>query len=207
MFDGVPADQFHQFIAASSRTSLPIPLSFPLHHHHHHHHGVPIPSSASAPAPAAPQVITPTPTPTPTPTLPPAFLGCFDLYPSSHQILEVVQPHHQQQHHHHGGLHNQLHHQSPQPPPTAASKSDEERSLEMEEEGPISAAIPVDPWSNDEVLALLRIRSSMENWFPEFTWEHVSRYLMWHQYHFALMNAISLWCLMKKANCLLGDWC
>ncbi|XP_021891239.1 trihelix transcription factor GTL2-like [Carica papaya] len=31
------------------------------------------------------------------------------------------------------------------------------------------------PWSSDEVLALLRIRSSMENWFPEFSWEHVSR--------------------------------
>lgn len=30
-------------------------------------------------------------------------------------------------------------------------------------------------WSNDEILALLRIRSSLENnWFPEFTWEHVS---------------------------------
>ncbi|KAJ6974666.1 trihelix transcription factor GTL2-like [Populus alba x Populus x berolinensis] len=35
----------------------------------------------------------------------------------------------------------------------------------------------VNPWSNDEVLALLRIRSSMETWFPEFTWEHVSRKL------------------------------
>lgn len=35
----------------------------------------------------------------------------------------------------------------------------------------------VDPWTNDEVLALLRIRSSMESWFPEFTWEHVSRYI------------------------------
>ncbi|XP_057425029.1 trihelix transcription factor GTL2-like [Lotus japonicus] len=35
----------------------------------------------------------------------------------------------------------------------------------------------VDPWTNDEVLALLRIRSSMESWFPEFTWEHVSRKL------------------------------
>ncbi|CAK7340934.1 unnamed protein product [Dovyalis caffra] len=35
----------------------------------------------------------------------------------------------------------------------------------------------VNPWSNDEVLALLRIRSSLENWFPEFTWEHVSRKL------------------------------
>ncbi|KAL5068647.1 hypothetical protein RYX36_019534 [Vicia faba] len=35
----------------------------------------------------------------------------------------------------------------------------------------------VDPWTNDEVLALLKIRSNMENWFPDFTWEHVSRKL------------------------------
>ncbi|KAG9159865.1 hypothetical protein Leryth_007859 [Lithospermum erythrorhizon] len=34
-----------------------------------------------------------------------------------------------------------------------------------------------DLWSEDEVLTLLRIRSSMESWFPEFTWEHVSRKL------------------------------
>lgn len=43
------------------------------------------------------------------------------------------------------------------------------------------------PWSNDEVLALLRIRSSMENcWlFPsDLTWEHVSRY--------QLVNLISI---------------
>ncbi|GMG99612.1 hypothetical protein Nepgr_001452 [Nepenthes gracilis] len=33
----------------------------------------------------------------------------------------------------------------------------------------------IDPWSNEEVLALLKIRSSMENWFPYFTWELVSR--------------------------------
>ncbi|KAL0380100.1 UNVERIFIED_CONTAM: Trihelix transcription factor GTL2 [Sesamum angustifolium] len=33
-------------------------------------------------------------------------------------------------------------------------------------------------WSNDEVLALLRLRSSMEMWFPDFTWEHVSRKLV-----------------------------
>lgn len=39
----------------------------------------------------------------------------------------------------------------------------------------------IDPWTNDEVLALLRIRSSMESWFPEFTWEHVSRYT-YHSY-------------------------
>lgn len=35
----------------------------------------------------------------------------------------------------------------------------------------------IDPWTNDEVLALLKIRSSMESWFPDFTWEHVSRKL------------------------------
>ncbi|KAB5556353.1 hypothetical protein DKX38_007262 [Salix brachista] len=32
----------------------------------------------------------------------------------------------------------------------------------------------VSPWSNDEVFPLLRIRSSMDTWFPEFTWEHAS---------------------------------
>ncbi|GKV07319.1 hypothetical protein SLEP1_g19113 [Rubroshorea leprosula] len=35
----------------------------------------------------------------------------------------------------------------------------------------------IDPWSSEEVIALLRVRSSMENWFPEFTWDHVSRKL------------------------------
>ncbi|KAG4983499.1 hypothetical protein JHK87_028248 [Glycine soja] len=35
----------------------------------------------------------------------------------------------------------------------------------------------IDPWTTDEVLTLLRIRSSMESWFPELTWEHVSRKL------------------------------
>ncbi|XP_019058837.1 PREDICTED: trihelix transcription factor GTL2 isoform X2 [Tarenaya hassleriana] len=34
------------------------------------------------------------------------------------------------------------------------------------------------PWSSDEVLALLRLRSTVENWFPGFTWEHISRKLM-----------------------------
>ncbi|XP_023531522.1 trihelix transcription factor GTL2 isoform X4 [Cucurbita pepo subsp. pepo] len=32
-------------------------------------------------------------------------------------------------------------------------------------------------WSNDELLALLRIRSNIDNCFPESTWEHVSRKL------------------------------
>lgn len=60
-------------------------------------------------------------------------------------------------------------------------KEEEERNrllssnLELDRERSVPKLI--DPWSNDEVLALLRIRSSMENWFPDFTWEHVSRYL------------------------------
>uniref|UniRef100_A0A2N9EI69 Myb-like domain-containing protein n=1 Tax=Fagus sylvatica TaxID=28930 RepID=A0A2N9EI69_FAGSY len=61
-----------------------------------------------------------------------------------------------------------LHHQSP-------------TTLKHEEKAENNLAIPdpiLDPsWTNEEVLALLRIRSSMENWFPEFTWEHVSRKL------------------------------
>ncbi|KAI9076493.1 hypothetical protein K1719_041479 [Acacia pycnantha] len=32
-------------------------------------------------------------------------------------------------------------------------------------------------WTDDEVLALLRIRSDLDTWFPELTWEHVSRKL------------------------------
>ncbi|XP_054804004.1 trihelix transcription factor GTL2-like [Prosopis cineraria] len=34
------------------------------------------------------------------------------------------------------------------------------------------------PWTDDEVLALLRIRSSLDAWFPELTWQHVSRKLV-----------------------------
>ncbi|GAB4855405.1 hypothetical protein Ancab_024028 [Ancistrocladus abbreviatus] len=58
---------------------------------------------------------------------------------------------------------------------------------EKEESGLLSTSLVLEkgrfvpesihPWSNEEVLALLRIRSSMETWFPDFTWEHVSRKL------------------------------
>lgn len=34
-----------------------------------------------------------------------------------------------------------------------------------------------DTWSNDEVMQLLRIKSSSESWFRDFTWDHVSRKL------------------------------
>ncbi|KAL7239279.1 hypothetical protein ACSBR2_005227 [Camellia fascicularis] len=129
MFDGVP-DQFHQFIA--SRTSIPLPLSFPLH--------------------GSTQTTFPT----------------FDPFPS-HQTLQL------QSH-----LLPQLHHHPPPPTTHKAEEKEQQNSfistsLELERERSVSEAI--DPWSNDEVLALLRIRSSMENWFPDFTWEHVSRKL------------------------------
>lgn len=150
MFDGVPSDQFHQFVAAaaaaaaSSTTSQlqppPPSLSFPLHV-----------SSSTFPS--------------------------FDLYPSgsgggggggaaAHQPLQV--PH----------LLHPLHHHS-----SAPHKDDQDKeenalvSINLEPQKERSMLDLINPWSNDEVLALLRIRSSMENWYPDFTWEHVSRKL------------------------------
>ncbi|KAM7511828.1 hypothetical protein LguiB_010703 [Lonicera macranthoides] len=119
MFDGVQ-DQYHQFIA--SRSSLPIPLSFPLH------------GSTAYPS--------------------------FDPYPSSHDDQTL--------------LHNL-------PPTKKVDDQQGENSListNLELERQRSAlSETVDLWSNDEVLALLRIRSSVENWFPDLIWEHVSRKL------------------------------
>nr|GMC84924.1 trihelix transcription factor GTL2 [Ipomoea batatas] len=154
MFDGVP-DQFHHFIA-SSRAPLQIPFPFPLH-------------ATTSPPPPPPQ-------PPPVTPLAPTF-PTFDPYPS-HQTLQPHQ-HHQHQHHH---LHHHL--SSPPPPPpqpkNEGSKEDQtttllSTSLVLERER--SSGEPGGPWSNEEVLALLRIRSSMENWFPDYTWEHVSRKL------------------------------
>ncbi|KAH6820152.1 hypothetical protein C2S53_017453 [Perilla frutescens var. hirtella] len=120
MFDG--GEQFHQFIA-SSRTSLPIPLSFPLHGN-------------------------------------PSFSAAFDPYAPP------------------------LHHQ--EPPPSTAAKNltpiDSKHAL-VHKYPLISTNLALeserstDPWSNDELLSLLKVRSSMEIWFPDFTWEHVSRKL------------------------------
>lgn len=125
MFDGVPADQFHQFLA--SRTTLPLPLSFPLH------------------------VTNPT-------------FSSFDPY-------QPLQSH----------LLHPLHHPSPAPKENEKESDNSilsSTNLELERERSTSESELVDPWSNDEVLALLRIRSSMDNWFlADFTWEHVSRKL------------------------------
>ncbi|KAI5676729.1 hypothetical protein M9H77_07679 [Catharanthus roseus] len=137
MFDGgVPADQFHQFIA--SRSSIPLPLSFP-----HNHHGVTIVSSSPPPPP-----ITTT-----------TFAGgCFESYPEGFFPPPPPPPHC----HHHN-------------PVAATAVNKVEEVVMVKEEGNRSVVSvsdgSVEEWSNDEVLALLRIRS----WFPDFTWEHVSR--------------------------------
>lgn len=95
---------------------------------------------------------------------PPTTFPPYDPYNPSHQVH--LQP----------NLLHQLQHQLP----TQKHEEKEENNLvpmNLEIERDRTIPEPMDPvWTNDEVLALLRIRSSMENWFPEFTWEHVSRY-------------------------------
>ncbi|KAI3829248.1 hypothetical protein L1987_03366 [Smallanthus sonchifolius] len=46
-------------------------------------------------------------------------------------------------------------------------------------EGKVDQEIDInhESWSNDEVIQLLRIKSSQENWFKDLTWDHVSRKL------------------------------
>ncbi|KAF8401740.1 hypothetical protein HHK36_012686 [Tetracentron sinense] len=74
---------------------------------------------------------------------------------------------------------HQLHHQSSTHDKDEEKEGEERvvlhRSLEIQ--GVRSIPESMNPWSNDEVLALLRTRSKLESWFPDFTWEHVSRNL------------------------------
>ncbi|BFG37126.1 hypothetical protein CerSpe_234000 [Prunus speciosa] len=173
MFDGVPAEQLHQFIAAS-RTSLPLPLplsSFPaaLHASSSPPPNINTFSAAAAAAPFDPN---------------------YNNNPSHHHLHHhhqlLLQPHPQSQPHQHQLLNNsgvQLHRQSATPKNQEETKESNlvsiNNNLEIERERSSSISqVPIsDPWSNDELLALLRIRSTMDNWFPEFTWEHVSRKL------------------------------
>ncbi|XP_022897826.1 trihelix transcription factor GTL2-like, partial [Olea europaea var. sylvestris] len=54
----------------------------------------------------------------------------------------------------------------------------EQEHEEQRERSMLGTTISTDPeWSHNEILALLRIRSNIENWFSDFTWEHVSRKL------------------------------
>lgn len=160
MFDGVPAEQLHQFITSSTRPSLPLPLPLPLsfsssalHHHHHHHHH----ASSNT-------------------NIFPTFDPYTSTPPPSQQVLQLP---------HHHFLHP-LHHQQYAPTVQKNHQDKQENNnssslvamnFEIERDRSIPEPVEIDPpWSNEEVLALLRIRSSFENWFPEFTWEHVSRY-------------------------------
>ncbi|XVF06291.1 hypothetical protein REPUB_Repub06bG0034600 [Reevesia pubescens] len=147
MFDGV-ADQFHQFLASSAAASRTTTLPLPLSFPPLHNLASSIGFTSFDP------LFTPN---------------------SSHH-------HHQVQSHFLHPLHHQQQHQ----PSQKNNEEKEEKTttglvgMNMEIERESSMAEPIDnhhPWSNDEVLALLRIRSSIEIWFPEFTWEHVSRKL------------------------------
>ncbi|XWS58327.1 hypothetical protein CRYUN_Cryun08bG0024400 [Craigia yunnanensis] len=147
MFDGLP-DQFQQFIA-SSAAARTTTLPLPLSF-------PPLYNLASSNGFTS---------------LDPLFTSNSHHYQVSSQLEQQQQPHF---------LHP-LHHQHQ---PSQKNEEKEENTslvgMNMEIERERSMSEPIDnhhPWSSDEVLTLLRIRSSMENWFPEFTWEHVSRKL------------------------------
>ncbi|KAL5156088.1 Trihelix transcription factor GTL2 [Glycine soja] len=103
-------------------------------------------------------------------TPPPNTFLPFDPYnPSSHHLLPSLQTNHL------------LH-----PPTTSPTHKHEQDKViapiinNNEEIQRDQRQLPdqlTDSWTNDEVLALFRIRSSMENWLPELTWDHVSRRL------------------------------
>ncbi|KAK6233019.1 hypothetical protein SCA6_003092 [Theobroma cacao] len=157
MFDGVP-DQFHQFIA----------------------------SSAAAAAAAAVAAARTTTLPLPL-SFPPLHLAnssngftSFDTLYTSNSHNQVPPQLQQQQPHFLHPLHPQ--HQTQKNEEKEENTGLVRMNMEIERERSMPESIDNHhhhhhPWSNDEVLALLRIRSSIENWFPEFTWEHVSRKL------------------------------
>ncbi|PON87121.1 GAMYB transcription factor [Trema orientale] len=160
MFNGGVPDQLHQFIASSRPNSVVLPLS----------------SSSSS-----------------------SYPNSIDIHANytheSHQLLPL-QPHFlhpllHQVHHKNNISHHDEHHKEEDATATAAAATAAANNLVsdvgldmMESPRSIAELIPaVDlhhhhhPWSNDEVLALLRVRSTMDNWFPDVTWEHVSRKL------------------------------
>jgi len=102
------------------------------------------------------------------------FPAPYDPYNPSHHHLPALQPtllhplHHKDHHHEHKQQQQQQQNNFPSSMNLEIIQRDHQRSSISED--------PPDPWTNDEVLALLRIRSTVENWLPDFTWEHVSRY-------------------------------
>ncbi|XP_021773179.1 trihelix transcription factor GTL2-like isoform X3 [Chenopodium quinoa] len=178
MFDGMP-EQFYQFLAAAATTTsiptsssniltnntntaaaaaaaaaLSIPLSFSLHHHQHQHrHAAGFPTYSQQPPPPPP--------PAPQPT--------FNA-PYGHLL------HHH--HHHHSQFltrNDVVKDETLQLDPTRLQDGGE---TQRSSSSSSLMLLPEIPWSNDEMLALFRIRSSMDNtWFPDFIWENVSRKL------------------------------
>ncbi|KAL3728132.1 hypothetical protein ACJRO7_032824 [Eucalyptus globulus] len=148
MFDGVP-DQFHQFLASSRASSLSLPLSFPLQH-------------ASSPPP---------------PPLASLNFAAFDLYPPQHHHLQqpppqFLQPLHQPPRAQKDIIHEEIDGENSLVPVNLG--------IDQRDRSKLAEAATVDDdrqWTSDEVLALFKIRSGMENWFPEFIWEHISRKL------------------------------
>ncbi|KAI3693393.1 hypothetical protein L6452_33228 [Arctium lappa] len=130
MFDGVPVEQFHQFISTPSSR---------------------IPSNNSSLIQTPPLISTSTNL---------NFLS-FDplLFPPplpTHQSLFQSQ------------------HFLRTPTRDQFNGTHDESKLDQE----IDLGIDInESWSNDEVIQLLRIKSSSENWFRDFTWDHVSRKL------------------------------
>ncbi|KAK2637787.1 hypothetical protein Ddye_025594 [Dipteronia dyeriana] len=175
MFDGVP-EQLHQFIGSSrTTTTLPLPsLSFssPTSLHHHHH------GSSSNPTTNNNTVF---------PNFDPLFITGTNI--SSPQVqVQLLRPLHQvqvQQQPNSFLLHPFTHNQQSQPQKSSEDHQKHQESdrlvvvsnmsNNLDSNSPSSSAAA--NWSNDEVLALLRIRSSLDNWFPEYTWAHVSRKL------------------------------
>ncbi|XP_043697910.1 trihelix transcription factor DF1-like [Telopea speciosissima] len=156
MFNGIP-DQFYQFIDSRTPLTLPLPLSLPLH------------------------------------VSPPNYFSVLDP-PSSHphqqqhqQQQFIFQSHPPLLHHHHHHHHHQLHQQSPTVEDDEDKEEQEQEAEEREAVGrsmellglnlkPFSSQI-TDPWTEEEILALWRIRSSIQSGFTDFIWEHISRNL------------------------------
>lgn len=85
-----------------------------------------------------------------------------------HQIPLQVQP----------NLLHPLHHQKDEDKQENTSVTTPSMNFQIERDHRQILPQLVDPWTNDEILTLLKIRSNMESWFPDFTWEHVSRYII-----------------------------
>ncbi|KAL8166641.1 hypothetical protein V2J09_008140 [Rumex salicifolius] len=194
MFEGVHQDQFHQFLAAAASNSTSISSSSSTSHHHllHHHQ-----QQQQQPTPLSFSLLHGCNTSSSSPSL---FHhdpynnnnnNPVQLHPHQHilhqQQIQWAPPSdaHSKQHHHQinggGGVIKQ------ERQGEAVSTNitthggflamERQRSMAEEEEADLIDSSAAVAWSHDELLALLRIRSALENWFPEFTWEHVSRKL------------------------------